>query len=101
MPMKRSYKRMRDFMQDCVTDMRLFGMPHKMARQRNSAIGIVALAGTPTCMIKPHMPSFQPVLGHQHSRHVQRMLQRPGRSRRYFVFAGFEVTRLHDLQAIR
>ena len=80
MPMKRSDKRMCDFMQDRVTDVRLFGMPHIMARQRNSAIRIVTLTGTTACMIKPYMPPFKTMLCHQQSRHVQRILQRPWRS---------------------
>lgn len=87
MPMARSNKRMSNFMKNRVTDMVVLGMTNIVPRQRNSAVCIIALAGTPTRMVELDRPSVKAVMAHKLGGRFQRRLKRP-------------VSRLHAAPAI-
>ena len=76
MPVPRPDQRMRDLVKDGVADMIGLGMPDIVARQRDGAIGIVALTGPAAGVIEFRSPVVKPVRAHQLRRCFQRGLKR-------------------------
>ena len=68
-----------DFMKDGVTDMRLLGVAHIVARQGNLTLPVIALSGTAPGMIQPDVPPVQAMHLHQRGGHIQCRLQRAHR----------------------
>ena len=77
MTMARPDKGMRDLVKDGVADMTCLGMAYIMARQRNGAVGVVALASATPSMVKLHRPAMKTVMTHELGGCVQRRLKRP------------------------
>lgn len=91
MPMARTDQRVGNFMKDGVADMIIPGMPHIMPRQGNLAPPIIALAGAPARIVKPHCPAVKPMFAHQDGGGIKRGLERAGR---FGHLARLTVTRL-------
>ena len=68
-----------DFMKNRVADMRPVGVPHIMAGQRNLALPVIALSGTPPGMIQPDAPPIKAMHLHQRGGQIKGRLQRPHR----------------------
>ncbi len=101
MTMFRPNQRMRNLMQDRVTNMRILCMSHVMPRERDTLVCIIALAGTATRMIEGDTPPLKAVFNHQHSRHIKRLLQRACRPWCRCIVVLSAVSGLHGLPASR
>ena len=77
MPVAGSNQRMRDLVEDGVTDVIRLGMPDIVTRQRDGAMCVITLPGAAAGVIEFHCPVVKPVCTHQLRCCFQRGLKRP------------------------